>query len=884
MSMTAIINVPDDQASITLAINAADPGDTVLVAPDTYLEIININKDITVASTYLTTGDPDRIDDTIIDGYSSGTVVTMQNRSDACLLTGFTIQNGTRGIYVNGGAPVLNHLVIQDNSNNNIFGGGIDCANSQMTITDAIIQDNTARDGGGISIESNGGNPVTVERVEIRSNTAIYGGGIRCLSNVVLNLTNVLIVGNETTNIGGGINNWAGDITINMTNVTLYGNTAPNDPDKGGGIRARLENEINMVNVIFGGNFPNDIRLANAASVLNIDYCDFTDGDDNMLLANENSVVWGDGNIFEDPLFVDADNGDYHLTEDSPCIDAGDPASDEDPDGTTADMGMYYFHQNLPPAIDLTYPNGGETFEVSELVTITWDGIAQAGFDYTLVSYSSENGANWTVIDTVFGENFELDWRVPLLLSDEFMIKVELFDVEGGETADQSEAFFSSAPLTMTKNVDAGWSLISIPLIQEDMTKAEVLGDDFDFIYALYGFNPQQGHTVPDELEVGKGYFLGIVEDAQMDVIGLPIEDESVTFDLTIGWNMLGCPFRQTTDLVNATVTLNGGTMSFEDAVTEEVVTPILFNFYNNIPEEEPDWPVGNRYVESEDMEAWKGYWYMCLMENVQLTVYRSTPYPQPERDDAEEPTPENWHLDIIASMDEFGDAVYIGVNENATWGFDNVYDYPEPPPAPVDNFVRFYQHRENWPAHSNGLFNRDVRPPMEGEETQEWEITVNCGEEGEVLLVWPDISETVPDMNEVTLIDPVADVEVNMVEDYLYFFNYEEPRTFIVRVYSSLDVRERPDVAPYEFSILSAYPNPFNATTTITYSVPNMSPVNLSIFNPMGRNVAELINGSVSSGIHRAQFNAQGLESGIFIARLATRNQTHSQKLILVK
>jgi hypothetical protein len=50
-------------------------------------------------------------------------------------------------------------------------------------------------------------------------------------------------------------------------------------------------------------------------------------------------------NIFEDPLFVDPGNGYFHLQQTSPCIDAGDPNSPPDPDGTVADIEAFYFHQ-----------------------------------------------------------------------------------------------------------------------------------------------------------------------------------------------------------------------------------------------------------------------------------------------------------------------------------------------------------------------------------------------------------------------------------------------------------------------------------------------------------------------------------------------------------
>ena len=53
----------------------------------------------------------------------------------------------------------------------------------------------------------------------------------------------------------------------------------------------------------------------------------------------------GIGNINDTPMFVNATIDDYHLQYGSPCIDAGDPSSPSDPDGTRADMGALYYDQ-----------------------------------------------------------------------------------------------------------------------------------------------------------------------------------------------------------------------------------------------------------------------------------------------------------------------------------------------------------------------------------------------------------------------------------------------------------------------------------------------------------------------------------------------------------
>jgi len=53
----------------------------------------------------------------------------------------------------------------------------------------------------------------------------------------------------------------------------------------------------------------------------------------------------GNGNIFEDPMFLNVSEYDFRISENSPCIDSGDPLNPPDPDSTNTDIGRYYYDQ-----------------------------------------------------------------------------------------------------------------------------------------------------------------------------------------------------------------------------------------------------------------------------------------------------------------------------------------------------------------------------------------------------------------------------------------------------------------------------------------------------------------------------------------------------------
>jgi len=89
---------------------------------------------------------------------------------------------------------------------------------------------------------------------------------------------------------------------------------------------------------------------------------------------------------------------------------------------------------------------------------------------------------------------------------------------------------------------------------------------------------------------------------------------------------------------------------------------------------------------------------------------------------------------------------------------------------------------------------------------------------------------------------------------------------------------------APVTYSLLPAYPNPFNPITRLAFDLPVASPVHLSVYDILGRQVTTLINGWQNPGLHQVIFNGSQLSSGTYFYRLDAGTFTQTRKMVLLK
>ncbi len=353
------INIPAQYSTVQQGIDASVDGDTVLVAPGTYFENLNLyDKNIVLCSWYLTTGDTAHISATIIDGSNYDRVITIsQGQSPSCQIAGFTIENGYTyqvsgetygggGILILDASPLIRHCVIQYNYAE-AYGGGL-CiygSTSSAKVTNCTIRNNNAESFGGGVFMGDCAVDAEIANCIISGNTITCtcdwnggGGGVNLYHKG--RLTNCLITGNSALNSsvgGGGIHcdwgNLSGSQGIFVTGCTITNNTALNN----GGVSY----------VIAGGEFRNCILWGNT------DYFNNTANYDGNTFVNSctDPLPAGTGNINSDPGFVDGMAGNFRLAAGSPCIEAGNNSFNNqtlDLDGNpriknTIDMGAYEY-------------------------------------------------------------------------------------------------------------------------------------------------------------------------------------------------------------------------------------------------------------------------------------------------------------------------------------------------------------------------------------------------------------------------------------------------------------------------------------------------------------------------------------------------------------
>jgi hypothetical protein len=88
----------------------------------------------------------------------------------------------------------------------------------------------------------------------------------------------------------------------------------------------------------------------------------------------------------------------------------------------------------------------------------------------------------------------------------------------------------------------------------------------------------------------------------------------------------------------------------------------------------------------------------------------------------------------------------------------------------------------------------------------------------------------------------------------------------------------------PLEWELSPVYPNPFNSSATIRFTLPSAGEVRVDVYNLLGERVATLADGRMQSGEHRILWTGDGLTSGTYLVRMTAGNRVQTRKILLLK
>jgi hypothetical protein len=295
-------------------------------------------------------------------------------------------------------------------------------AGANVTLQDCLIFNNiTSNPGGGIYIDSS---QVTVYGSQICENSGSNtGAGIYAKNNSILLIDCSNIQGNYIDVIGesygGGLYVWDTHLEISYStitenslesmmpytaglyctgsratmvkNCTISRNTLMGEEAFFAAVYGHSDTLI-FENTIIEGHWgtENCFYISPTSDSVSIRYCDFYNNDPGNFTGSlpqglgilRSINANGDScdiyfNIYLDPLFYSiAGDSAYYLSANSPCIDAGDPASPLDPDSTIADIGAFYYNQYIPSIQTLTI-----TISDNDII-LQWGDVPEAEIYY----------------------------------------------------------------------------------------------------------------------------------------------------------------------------------------------------------------------------------------------------------------------------------------------------------------------------------------------------------------------------------------------------------------------------------------------------------------------------------------------------------------------
>jgi hypothetical protein len=422
------------------------------------------------------------------------------------------------------------------------------------------------------------------------------------------------------------------------------------------------------------------------------------------------------------------------------------------------------------------------------------------------------------------------------------------------------------------------YRLISLPIEVDNMSPADVLEDDLgnydNTKWRFFSLRPNQTYaeypnTPP--MAPGSAFWLIVGESGKIIDTGAgrsnPTERPYAIPLNPGGWTFVGNPFNFPVPVANLSLKSGG---------------PVDIRTYTGV------W--GDL---STSLAPFEGYAVANSLNEPDTLFVNPELTPAPAKVETGVTRSEEdvvWQIRILARSGDARDEDNVAmVSPKARTGWDQL-DRPEPPV--IGKYVSVYFPHPEW-NKPFAYFCTDARPEIR--ELEVWDFEVESNIRSNVNLTFEGITE-VPDEFEIRLVDETMRRSVNLRRSARYgYFNpgAGHPRRLklvLGREDSVAEAVAELTAIPSSIVLYPNYPNPFNPSTRIRYSLPRVDRVTLKVFNLLGEAVATLVPGKEqAAGFHTVVWDGKNEEgnpvaSGVYVYVLQAGKVRLVKKMVLAK
>jgi photosystem II stability/assembly factor-like uncharacterized protein len=420
------------------------------------------------------------------------------------------------------------------------------------------------------------------------------------------------------------------------------------------------------------------------------------------------------------------------------------------------------------------------------------------------------------------------------------------------------------------------YEMISIPYAFSDSSIDALfkdLGKPNKLLWRMFGkYDVRKGYAeYPDDFRTvkrGEAYWLIAKNPVNMNLGTTTMQGTEEDFEITLhaGYNMVGNPFPYR--------------VSWQNSSLADSVENVLWSYHD-----------GKYDSTTVHMEAFQGYWVKNrgrLPKTIRISSLQVTaPAIVPKQQNIDtQLAPEEWKIRISArTASAVDEQNFVGVVRGAVDGLDR-FDFSEPPVSP-DGYVSISIR------HPEGRLAADYRSAMA--DGYVWDLELNSSQ--------PDIPVSM-ELAQFGIVDPaykiyLLDNKQERVYDMTGLKEYslklgknETFRSLRLIVGESGFVEKNTNgipLIPLEYSLSQNFPNPFNPSTTITYSLSHSGVTTVEIFNILGQKVKTLVDQFQPIGSYSLQWDGRDdshgiLGSGVYYYRIRSNEFTAVKKMTFIK